>query len=199
MSKINPDLNQNAPDHAGAALIIVDMINDLEFPGGGELLEPALCAAQRIAALKQQAEKVAMPVIYANDNFGRWRSNFDEVVEHCLKSDVRGRPLVEALQPSDRDYFILKPKHSAFYGTPLELLLQHLACTRLILTGISGDMCVQFSACDAYMRDYRLLVPEDCVASCEERQNAQSLDYMRDRLGAETKPSQELNLQQLAG
>lgn len=197
MPKNNPDLNKNAPDHAGAALIIIDMINDLEFPGGEKLFEPALQAAQRIAGLKKQANQVGMPVIFANDNFGRWRSNFFEVVEHCRNSDVRGRPLVQALQPSEEDYFILKPKHSAFYATPLELLLEHLSCTRLVLVGLTGDMCVQFTACDAYMRDFKLLVPEDCVASCNREQNQKSLVYMREVLCADTSPSESLNLGQL--
>lgn len=199
MPKNNPDLNQNAPDHAGAALIIIDMINDLEFPGGEQLLGPALQAALRIADLKNQANRLGMPVIFANDNFGRWRSNFSEVVEHCLNSDVRGGPLVEALRPSGHDYFVLKPKHSAFYATPLDLLLEHLSCRKLILVGISGDMCVQFSACDAYMRDFQLLVPEDCVASCEEEQNQKSLAYMRDQLGADIRPSSSLDLEGVLG
>ena len=85
----NPDLHGNAPDTCEVALLLVDVINDLEFPGGRAILAPALRAARRIAALKARARKARVPVIYANDNFGRWRSNFADVVEHCLHDGVR--------------------------------------------------------------------------------------------------------------
>ena len=100
-----------------------------------------------------------MPSIYVNDNFGRWQSRFDQIVQHCLQDNVRGKPFVERLIPDEDDYFVLKPKHSGFYQTPLELLLKHLGATRLILTGVSTNSCVLFTANDAYMRDLELIVP----------------------------------------
>lgn len=199
MPKNNRDLNRNAPDHADAALLIIDMINDLEFPGGEYIFDAALAAAKQIAALKARAMQCGIPVIFANDNFGRWRSNFQEAIEHCLSAGVRGTPLAGVLRPAAEDYFILKPKHSAFYATPLELLLNHLECKRLILTGISGHMCVQFTACDAYMRDFELYVPEDCMASHPEEQNRRALDYVKDVLGADTTRSECLDLWKLSG
>lgn len=197
MPQNNDDLDKNAPDSSDTALIIIDMINDLEFPGGEAIFDAALSAAKKIATLKERATQARVPVIYANDNFGRWRSNFQEAVEHCLQLEVTGRPLAERLKPAANDYFILKPKHSAFYATPLELLLQHLHCRRLILCGISGDMCVQFTACDAYMRDFGLYVPEDCMASSTSAANQRSLDYMTVRLGADTSRSDSIDLQTL--
>lgn len=194
----NNSLNKNAPDSSGAALMIIDMINDLEFPGGETILDAAVECAKNIAALKERAKAQGIPVIFANDNFGRWRSNFNDAVAHCLKDQVRGRPLVELLKPDAQDYFVLKPKHSAFYATPLELLLQHLECRRLILCGISGNMCVQFTASDAYMRDFELYVPQDCVASYTPEQNRQSLEYMRNILKANTDRSGEIDLPALS-
>ena len=91
----NLDLHGNAPDTCQAALLLIDVINDLEFPTGKQMLKPALRAARRIASLKRHAHELGVPVIYANDNFGRWRSDFNEVVEHCLKDDVTGRPIAE--------------------------------------------------------------------------------------------------------
>lgn len=193
----NDDLDSNAPDNAGAALIIIDMINDLEFPGGDKIFSPALDAAKRIAALAERARAAGLPVIFANDNFGRWRSNFNEAIDHCLNDNVRGGPLAQILRPAKQDYFILKPKHSAFYATPLKLLLQHLKCKRLILCGISGDMCIQFTACDAYVRDFALCVPSDCMASNTKESNDQSLQYMQSILGADLTPSAELDLEKL--
>lgn len=189
-------LNENQ-NTSCAALIIIDMINDLEFPGASNMFDAAVETAENIARLKERARREKLPVIYANDNFGRWRSDFVDIVHYCLGSEVRGRPLAEILKPVPDDYFILKPRHSAFYATPLEQLLSRLGCGRLVLCGISGNMCVQFTACDAYMRDYELHVPEDCMASRTEAENRQSLEYMQGVLGADTTGSGELKLSRL--
>ena len=190
----NADLHGNAPDAAPVALLIIDMINDLEFEGGARLLPQALAAARRIAALKRRARAVAVPVIYANDNFGRWRSDFRQAVDHCLKDGVRGRPLAETLQPDDEDYYVLKPKHSAFYATALATLLGHLGTRRLILTGINGDTCVLATAMDAYLREFELAVPPDCTASIRPGDNRGALAYMKRAFHARTAPGARLEL-----
>ena len=188
------DLHGNAPDKSRLALVLVDVINDLEFEGGERMLEHALSAAQRIAELKARATAAGVPTIYANDNFGRWRSNLRDVVEHCLHDDVRGEPIVQLLRPAADDYFVLKPKHSAFFATTLELLLRYLEADTLILCGFSGDVCVLLTAADAYMRDYHLIVPEDCVASINPRENARVLAYMERNLDADTRLSAEVQM-----
>jgi isochorismate hydrolase len=178
-------------------LLIIDMINDFEYPGGAELFAHALPLAERIAALKRRAHEAGIPIIYANDNFGRWRSDFREVVNHCLHDGVRGRPITELLLPDYDDYFVLKPKHSAFFVTTLETLLKYFGAHTLIVTGIAGDTCVLFTANDAYMRDFRLFVPADCVASISAGENARSLAYMQRVVKADIRPSTELTLAEL--
>ncbi len=163
----NHDLHGSAPDKSSVALLLIDMINDLEFEGGEQLLPHALPVAQNIARLKKRAQQAGIPIIYVNDNFGRWQSDFTKLLTHCLEDDVRGKPLAELLQPGAEDYFVLKPKHSGFYSTTLEILLQYLEAKTLILTGVTADICVLFTAHDAYMRDYRLIVPADCVAALD--------------------------------
>jgi nicotinamidase-related amidase len=187
----NPDLHGNVPDKADTALLLIDVINDLEFPDGDKLLTFALPMAQRLAALKRRAGQAGVPAIYVNDNFGRWQSDFNKQVDHCL-GNVRGRPIAELLRPAPDDYFVLKPKHSGFYSTALELLLAYLQVKRLILTGIAGNNCVLFTANDAYMRDYDLAVPSDCVASNTEEDNRHALLQMRQVLKADTRPSTEV-------
>src|SRR5687768_5809838 len=120
----NPTLHGNAPDKAAAALLLIDVLNDLEFPEGDQLLRHVLPMAKAIAALKRRAKDAGVPVVYVNDNFGRWQSNFNKQVEHCLRDGVRGQPVVELLKPEDDDYFVLKPKHSDFYSTALDVLLE---------------------------------------------------------------------------
>ena len=177
---------QDVPDRAPCALLLIDVINDLEFPGGERLLPRALAMAKKLAHLVERARAANVPVIYVNDNFGRWRSDFHAQVRHCLEDGVRGQPVVEILRPRDDDYFVLKPKHSAFFSTALETLLQALETETLVLTGLAGDNCVLFTAHDAYMRDYRLVVPADCIASESPRSNAWALHHMARFLKVDT-------------
>ena len=193
----NPDLHGNVPDKADVALVLIDVINDLEFPEGDRILREALPMADRIARLKRRARAAGVPVVYANDNFGRWQSNFQAQVEHCLEDGVRGRPLVEKLRPDPEDYFVLKAKHSAFFSTSLDLLLEYLGVKTLILAGLAGNICVLFTANDAYMRDFDLVVPADCVASNTEAENRHALEQMASVLKADVRPSGEIDLEAL--
>jgi nicotinamidase-related amidase len=194
----NEDLHGNVPDTAAVALVLIDVINDLEFPGGDALLEHARPMAERLAALKRRAKAADVPVIYVNDNFGKWRSDFRHLVDHCTNDDVPGREVARILRPSEDDYFVLKPKHSAFFDTTLDTLLEYLQTDTVILTGIAGNICVLFSANDAYMRDLRLYVPSDCTVSNTKVENDYALNQMRTVLKADTTASQALDLEALA-
>ena len=193
----NPDLHGNVPDKSPVALLIVDMINDLEFPGGDRLAEQVMPVARRIRDLRRRAKALGIPTVFVNDNFGRWQSDFRALLEHSLHGDVPGRSMVELVVPDDEDYFVLKPKHSGFYSTTLDTLLAYLQASTLILTGIAGNSCVLFTANDAFMRDYYLIVPPDCVASIDPADNEYALRQMREVLKADTTASTELDLEML--
>ena len=193
----NEDLHGNVPDKSNVALLLIDVINDLEFESGGELLRHALPMAERLAALKRRAREAGVPVIYVNDNFGKWQSDFKKILEHVLNDDVRGRPLAEILRPEEDDYFVLKPKHSGFFSTTLDILLDYLEARTLILTGLTGDICVLFTAHDAYMRDFDLVIPSDCVASNDPSENEYTLRKMAELMDADTRPSAEVDFEQL--
>jgi nicotinamidase-related amidase len=175
-----------------AALLLIDVINDLDFPGSGELAAEAVPMARRLRALKARARRAGIPAIYINDNFGKWRSDFRTLVAHCVRDNVPGRPVARLLKPKRDDYFVLKPKHSAFYLTTLDLLLSSLNIRTVVLTGIAGNNCVLFSANDAYMRDLRLVVPADCIVSNTAEENAYALKQMRTVLKADVRLSREL-------
>jgi nicotinamidase-related amidase len=192
------DRLHHAPDQADIALLLIDVINDLEFDGGEKLLIHAIPMAHALAALKRRAKARGIPVIYVNDNFGRWRSDFSKLVQRCLHTGVRGRPVAAQLQPEEDDYFVLKPKHSAFFQTNLEILLDYLGATELILTGMAGDICVLFSANDAYMRDFRIFVPADCIASETDERSREALILMQRVLKANISPSLDLELEKIA-
>jgi len=188
------DLNGSAPDNHVVAFLLIDVINDFHFPGGERLLENALPIAGRIRELKARARSAGIPAIYVNDNFGRWQSDFSQLLQHCLDPGVRGRPFVEQLAPEQHDYFVLKPKHSAFYQTPLEILLKHLGARRLILTGLSTNSCVMFTAHDAFMRDLKLYVPPDCVAAYSRDEQDYAIGQIKSILKADVSFSSDLDL-----
>ncbi len=171
----NEDLHGSVPDKAEVALLLIDVINDLEFIDGEELLRHALPMSERLAGLKRRAKAAGVPVVYVNDNFGKWQSDFKKILAHCLEDDVRGKPLAERLRPDEDDYFVLKPKHSGFFSTTLDILLDYLGVKTLVLTGLTGDICVLFTAHDAYMRDFNLVVPSDCIASTDSGENDYTL------------------------
>lgn len=193
----NLDLHGNTPDESPVALLLIDVINDLEWKGGEQMLEQALPMAKRIAALAGRARDAGVPIVYVNDNYGKWQSDFRQVVEHCLADGVRGEPLAKLLHPAEDDYFVLKPKHSGFYSTTLDTLLDYLGAKTLILTGIAANSCVLFTASDAFMRDFNLVVPPDCVASADAEINRVAVEQMREVLHADTTESTELDLEAL--
>src|SRR6266536_1637697 len=188
MPEKNIDLHGSAPDKHKFALLLIDVINDFDFPEADQLLKYAQPMARNLLCLKRRAQKAGVPVIYVNDNFGRWKSDFRRTVEHCARSD-HGSELVRLLRPEENDYFVLKPKHSGFFSTTLETLLRYLETQTLILTGIAGNFCVLFTANDAYMRDFNLLVPRDCTVSNTKKENESALRLMKKFLKADTRSS----------
>src|SRR6266567_8916362 len=175
----NEDLHGMVPDKSDVALLLLDVINDLEWEGGERLFEHVMPMARNLAALKKRAKRAGIPAIYVNDNYGKWQSDFNKLVQHCLEAECRGRPLVELLRPEQEDYFVLKPKHSGFFSTTLDILLDYLQVKALILTGVAANICVLFTANDAYMRDFHLFVPSDAVASNTEEENRHALALMQ--------------------
>jgi nicotinamidase-related amidase len=198
MTAKNPDLHGNVPEHSTVALLLIDVINDMEWPGGDQLLPHAVKAAKAIAKLKERCRTAGIPTVYVNDNFGRWQSDFSKLIAHCCDEDVRGRAVSKMLAPTDeRDYFVLKPKHSGFFSTTLDTLLDYLGAKTLVLAGFTGDNCVLFTASDAFMRDFQLVVPEDCVASMDEKENEHAIEHMKRVLKADVVVSGEIDLEEL--
>jgi nicotinamidase-related amidase len=169
------------------ALLLIDFINLL--PGKHTPLGArAVRAALNAAVLKKKAKNSGMPVIYANDHFGDWRSDFPSLVQSCQARPGHPRKLARILCPNHDDYTVLKPMHSAFYGTPLEFLLDELSVRRLILAGVETDICILATAQDAYMRKFPLWIPSNCVASRSARRMNAALSLLNHNLKASTRP-----------
>jgi nicotinamidase-related amidase len=158
------------------ALLILDMVSEFRFPDAAPVLRGAKQVAPAIARLKARAQAASVPIIYVNDTAGKWESDPRSFVQRCTSPQARGRDVVEQIEPDlDRDYFMFKPKHSAFFGTPLESLLGELAVGRLVLTGITSHQCVLFTAMDAHVREYQLVMPADCVGAGSRRETQHAL------------------------
>ena len=197
MPKTRDNIKGHKCNQSPVALLLIDLINDLEFEGGEKLIANILPLAKNIVRLKKAAKLAGAPVIYVNDNFGKWQSDFKKLLSHCIENDLTGTPLVSKLQPEADDYFVLKPKHSGFYSTTLDILLSYLRTTTLIMAGVTGDFCILFTASDAYMREYKLFVPSDCVASEDPKLNKAALDLMKRRFDVNTTPSTRLDLKKM--
>jgi nicotinamidase-related amidase len=119
-----------------------------------------------------------VPVIFINDNFGKWNRDFGGFVDAIRQGSEEGRTITDIIAPVGDDYFILKPQRSAFYATPLDVLLESMEAERLVITGITTDICVLFTAHDAHMRGFEVIVPRDCVAAVESSFHNQALKFM---------------------
>jgi nicotinamidase-related amidase len=190
----NPDLHGAAPDRSRTALLILDLISDFRFEDGHRLLRTAVPAARRIAALRKKTQAAGIPTIYVNDNFGRWRSDFQALLRHCAREGSRGAPIARMLMPRPEDYCVLKPKHSGFFATALDTVLQYIGVERLILTGASSHQCVLFTANDAYVRDLQLLIPRDCICAPSAADTRLALQYFSRVLKADIRSSARLRL-----
>ncbi|CAI9395259.1 MULTISPECIES: isochorismatase family cysteine hydrolase [Bacillaceae] len=164
------------------ALLIIDMINDFNFEHGNILAEKALKIADQIQLLKKQCEKENIPIIYINDHYNLWQAELNKVIEYC--KNEKSESVIGKIKPTDKDYFLIKPRHSAFYGTALHTLLTQLQVKKLILSGIAGNICVLFTANDAYMREYPLLIPDNCIASVDDEDNHYAIRMMKNVMRA---------------
>jgi nicotinamidase-related amidase len=163
---------------SSSVLLLVDVINPLDFSGADRLAPSALLAARAMARLKARAAKAGLMTIYANDNYGQWHSDFQDVLTRCRERGGVSAEIARLLEPAPDDLVILKPRHSAFFATPLDLLLTQVHAKRLVIAGVATDICVQLSAMDATLRGYALWVPADCTAAESPKRKRDALDYM---------------------
>ena len=172
------------------ALVLIDFINPLNFPGAEKLAPGALKAARATLRLRERLAGEKVAVIYANDNYGVWQSDFQTLVAQCSARDDVSGEIARLLSPRPTDLTLLKPRHSAFYCSALELLLKEMGTRELILAGLAADMCVQMTAADAFLRGFEgVWVPADCTAAETPRAKANALAYMREVLKCDVRSS----------
>lgn len=182
-----------APVKANTAILVLDMISDFDFEDGDKLYRKALKAAEKLSDLKSRAKSAGVPVIFVNDNFGKWNEDFAAYAESVRTTSAKGRRIIEMIGPESGDYHILKPQRSAFYATPLGVLLLTLNVSNLILTGVTTDICVLFTAHDAYMRGYQMQIPSDCTAAIKESHHKNALEFLKRVIDADVRAGKEID------
>jgi nicotinamidase-related amidase len=191
-------LRADDDQRATTALLLIDVINNFEFEGGTGLARQLRAAVPRIVGLRDRLRRIGVPVIYCNDNFGQWRSDFRDVIRRSARGGALDRELVAALEPRQGDYFMLKPKHSAFHATALDLLLQHLGVRRLVLAGTATDSCIVCTATDAHMREYAVCIPRDCVAAITPDRSRRALALLRTAFDADVRSAARVTARYVA-
>ena len=186
-------------DESASALLVIDMVSTWRFPSARGLLGAALQIAPAIAQLKARCKSAGLPVVYANDNQGRWRSDWRQLMDAALAAGGDGARVAELLAPDEDDYFVLKPMHSAFFATPMQLLLQHLQVRHLILAGVASDQCVLATAAAARMHGLQVSVPRDVVAAPTAVRTQASIQHFEQVLKLRTTPGPRLRLHRLPG
>ena len=183
---------ETRPSPVPVALLLIDVLTTFRFPDGDAILEQALGIKDALVRLKTRAREAGIPVLYVNDNFGDWRSEKEVLMGRCLES--KGAEFVRPLIPDSEDYFVLKPLHSAFYMTTLEVLLRHLQVSSLILTGLTSGSCITATVHDANMRGFEIVVPSDCSCSRSLSEHTEALKQIETATGARIMPSASVRL-----
>lgn len=193
MTDINERLPASSLRPAATALLIIDVITDFDFDEGSELFKNALPMARKLAELLPAARKAGIPVIYVNDNRGKWQEDLDAQARAIEARSVKGKKILDLVRPTKKDYYVLKPQRSGFYATPLSVLLFSLNVSNLVITGLTTDICVLFTAHDAYMRGFKVKVPEDCSAAVKKAYHSDAVRFVKRVAKADVRPSTEID------
>jgi nicotinamidase-related amidase len=172
------------------ALVVVDMLNSYEHDDAEPLIRSVREVLPRIASLIERARSEGVEVIYVNDNYGAWNQGRSELVDRV--SAGPHRDLVEPIVPDEETDFVVKARHSIFYETPLEYLLRTAEIERIVLVGQVTEQCILYSALDAYIRHFEVVVPPDAVAAIHPDLHEAALKMMQVNMDAELTPSEDV-------
>lgn len=173
------------------ALIVIDMINSYDHEDAELLVPSARKAVPMMRRLIEKARSADAEIIYVNDNLGRWRSRVDDMVRDAL--DGPHGDLVEPIRPDDGSMFVVKARHSIFYQTPLEYLLDQHGIDHIVLCGQVTEQCVLYSALDAHIRKIDVTVARDAVAHIDPSLAEAALAMMERNMGATVVNADEID------
>lgn len=166
------------------AVVIIDMMNTYQHPDAEDLIPNVAKIIDPLSDLVRRArESGDVDLVYVNDNYGDFTAQFSDIVRSALDG---ARPdLVKPIVPSGDCRVMTKVRHSAFYATALAYLLARLETQRLILTGQVTEQCILYTALDAYVRHFQVVIPTDAVAHIDADLGAAALKMMEQNMSAE--------------
>lgn len=165
------------------ALLVIDMLNDFVEEGGTLVVQGAKSIIPAINAEIKKFRDASETIIFVCDSHAKNDKEFKIWPAHCV-AGTKGAEIVKGLD-FQNDTIVRKTRYSAFYKTDLEKLLKNKKIDTLVLTGILTDICVLYTAGDAYVRGFKVIVPENCVASISEERHEWALRHMKEVLNAE--------------
>jgi nicotinamidase-related amidase len=187
-----PRRRRHEGEEGATALLVVDMLNNYEHPEADRLAERVEDALPGVRTLLRRAEETETQIVYVNDNYGDWNSSSEELAKQAMDG---ARPdLVEPVLPIEGQSFVIKARHSTFYQTPLEYLLDQQGVGRIIFTGQVTEQCILYSALDAYVRHFDVVIPTDAVAGIYDDLGEAALQMMERNMGAELTTAAEVEL-----
>jgi nicotinamidase-related amidase len=168
------------------------MLNPYDHPDADRLAERVADALPGVETLLRRAGEAEIPVVYVNDNYGDWNSSSEELARRAIEG---AHPeLVEPVLPEEGQSFVVKARHSTFYETPLEYLLDQMGAGRIVFAGQVTEQCILYSALDAYVRHFDVVIPTDAVAAIYDDLGEASLRMMERNMGAELARADEVTL-----
>jgi len=175
-----------------SALVVVDMLNPYDHEDAEPLTRSVEGVIEPITALIARAREQDIEIVYVNDNYGDWNSSQEQLADAAMDGE---RPdLIEPLLPPDDASFVIKARHSIFYGTPLEYLLSEKGVDHVVLVGQVTEQCILYSALDAYVRRLSVAVPRDGVAHIHRHLADAAFEMMEQNMRAELTPCAECTM-----
>ena len=166
------------------ALIINDMENDFVDEKGALRVDTAIDCVEPIKKLKAKMKKEGAPVIYVCDTHFKGDKEFEKWGSHTVDG-TWGAAVIDELAPDENDFVIKKWRYSAFFATPLDMLLRQLQVDTIVLTGVLTDVCIQHTAADAYFRGFKTVVPRSCTATISDERKEYALNFIKQMYDAE--------------
>lgn len=170
--------NTKTPNAEAQALIVCDMLNDFVKKGAPLEVPAARTVIRDVKKEIQRARKNRIPVIYCCDAHKNNDPEFALWPRHAVEG-TEGARVIKQLEPQEGDYVVTKTRYAGFYKTSLDTLLKRLGVNRLIITGVATNICILYTAADAYMRGYKVTIPRRCVAALTKREHQFSLLQMK--------------------
>jgi len=174
-------------------LVAVDVQNDYCDDAGalgraGHALADIQAAVRRLQGLVDAARRAGVPVVWVRTEHDGWTDS----AAWLGRAPRRAAPICATgsrgaefylVEPLATECVVVKHRYSAFVGTRLPVVLRALARPVLALAGVTTNVCVESTARDAFMRDWEVVLVEDCAGALTRAEHAAAVQNIRSYFG----------------